>query len=408
MTRHHPPPHQQQQQQQQQPPLRLIVNAVNDNAQPRGPDRYLDELLRAMADLPDAPSVQLVVAPWQGHFNDTPLGPQGRLHRVTPPRGPIPRVLWQALVFPRIARRIGGDAVFLPNLLYTPRLHAPSLLTAHDLLQFRAPDKFGALKSRLLRWLIKRALHSANRIKSVSAFTASDITRYTATDPQKIRVIPEGGPAPAPRTTTKPDPFFLFVGKVERTKNVAQLIRAFNASDTLRALKYRLCIVGPDGNAADEVAQLLPADRVDRPGFIPEAELTRLYATTRGFVFPSTAEGFGLVLLEAMARGAPVIAANATSLPEVAGHAALLVPPDDQTALQQAMEDLASDDALFTRLQQAGYRRLGDFSWQQAAQDTLGELHDLAGRAPPRQPAARPAPVTTPTPPPHTPEKAST
>lgn len=378
------------------PPLRLIVNAVNDNAHPRGPDRYLMELLAAMAQLPDAPSVQLVTAPWQGHFDDIPLGPQGQVHRVTPPRGPIPRVLWQALAFPRIARQIKGDAVFLPNLIYAPLLPAPSLLTAHDLLQFRAPDKFGTLKARLLRWLIARALHSATRIKAVSQFTAQDITRFTRTDPAKITVILEGGPKAQPRKT-RPGRFFLFVGKIERTKNVAGLIRAFNASAILRDLNYRLCIVGPDGNASKEVSALLPAPDIDRPGFIPEEELTRLYATCRGFVFPSTAEGFGLVLLEAMARGAPVIAADATSLPEVAGSAGLLVPPGDQDALQRAMEDLAQDDALFLRMQRAGYRRLNDFSWQQAAQETLAALHALAGRPAPRQPAKTPAePADTP------------
>ena len=366
--------------------LRILVNAVNDNARPRGPDRYLAELLTAMARLPLPPQIHLLAAPWQKHFDDLPLGPGGQLHRVSPPRGPIPRVFWQALKFPRIANRIGADVVFLPNLLYTPGLDAPSVLTAHDLLQFRAPDKFGTAKARALRWLIGRALARADRIISVSDFTAGDIARFTATPRAKVTVIGEGGPPPRLREQATPERFFLFVGKVETTKNVPLLIDAFAASDLLERLNYRLKIIGPDGNDAAAMAARLPHPRIDRPGFIPEAQLEQLYATARGFVFPSTAEGFGLVLLEAMARGCPVIAAEATSLPEVMGQAGLLVPPDDGAALTRAMESLADSKRLFNDLQSKGYARLAQFSWDEAAAQT----HDLmrrTARSKPQNPA---------------------
>ncbi len=361
--------------------LRVLVNAINDNAHPRGPDRYLTELISHMMVLPDAPQIQLMHAPWQRFFDTLDLGPGGRRHEIAAPRGPAMRLAWQAAVFPRLANASEVDVVFLPNLIWTPGLRLPTVMTAHDLLHFRTPEKFGRSKAALLRPVIRRALARATQVIAVSGFTAADARRFGRVEERRLSVIPEGGPAPqARRTVEEGGPLFLFVGKVERTKNTGLLIRAFLESHVLAAAGARLVIVGPDGNASADIAPLLAEGgrRVIRPGFVPEAELEALYAQARAFVFPSTAEGFGLVILEAMARGAPVIAAAATSLPEVVGEAGLMVPPDDGQALMAAMERLAVDPALAERLTAAGYARLGDFSWDRAARDTLAVLEAAA------------------------------
>lgn len=362
-------------------PLRVLVNAINDNAHPRGPDRYLMEILQHLAALPGAPALHLMHAPWQQFFDSLDLGPHGRRTEIAAPRPPARRALWQATAFPRLAHDAGADVVFLPNLIWTPGLRLPSVMTAHDLLHFRTPEKFGQRKAALLRPLIRRALARATRVIVPSDFTAADARRFAAVPPTRLSVIPEGGPAPRPRADGGKGgpPVFLFVGKVERTKNVDLLIRAFLSSEPLAERGARLVIVGPDGNASADIAPLIAdADRVERPGFLADDALEALYATCRGFVFPSTAEGFGLVVLEAMARGAPVIAAAATSLPEVVGKAGLLVPPGDLPALTQAMERLAADDALANRLSAAGYARLAQFSWTHAAEATLAEFHRAA------------------------------
>lgn len=362
--------------------LHVLVNAINDNAHPRGPDRYLTELLAHLVALPDAPLIQLMHAPWQRFFEGVDLGPGGQRREIAAPRSPARRLIWQASAFPRLANASGADVVFLPNLIWTPGLRLPSVITAHDLLHFRTPEKFGRRKAALLRPVIRRALARATRVIAVSAFTAADARRFGRVDENRLSVIPEGGPKPRPRAATPNGgpPLFLYVGKIERTKNVGLLIQAFLASEILAASQAQLVIVGPDGNASADIAPLLAAGkgRVIRPGFVPEAELEALYAHACGFVFPSTAEGFGLVVLEAMARGAPVIAAAATSLPEVVGEAGLLVPPDDGPALTAAMERLATDPALAPGLTAAGYARLGAFSWERAARDTLAVLQAAA------------------------------
>lgn len=362
-------------------PLRVLVNAINDNAHPRGPDRYLTELIKHMVALPGAPHIHLLYAPWQRFFDGLDLGPAGQRTEIAAPRSPVLRLLWQATVFPRLANRLGADIVFLPNLIWTPGLRLPSVVTAHDLLHFRCPEKFGQLKAALLRFVIRKALAKATQVIAVSEFTAADAKTFGRAAARNLSVILEGGPKPCPRrVVTTTDPLFLFVGKVERTKNIDLLIRAFLSSEVLKEANAQLVIVGPDGNATADIAPLLALGegRVIRPGFVSDEELEQLYATARGFVFPSTAEGFGLVILEAMARGAPVVAAAATSLPEVVGDAGILVPPGDAPALAKAMERLATDTALAARLTTAGYARLKDFSWERAARETLTVLDAAA------------------------------
>jgi len=363
--------------------LRVLINAINDNAVPRGPDRYLLELIPHLLAANTALEIDLVHAPWQQCFKEISLSNSNqrlRFHCLAPPRGPAIRLLWQASIFPRFANAMQPDVTFLPNLIWTPRLRSPCVMTGHDFLQFRAPEKFGRTKSALLRWVIKRAVRRCDRLLAVSTFTAADARRYTGIPDDHIVTILEGGPAAKERSKKQAAHTFLFVGKLERTKGIETLIAAFKTSDILQNAGYRLQIVGPDGNASEQVSDCLKtgASNIDRLGFISEADLEQLYLTCRSFVFPSFAEGFGLVLLEAMARGAPVIAADATSLPEVVGEAGILVPPGDVDALRTAMERLALEDALFEQLQSAGYARLANFSWVKAGAETAALLKQVA------------------------------
>ncbi|MEI4485370.1 glycosyltransferase family 1 protein [Frigidibacter sp. MR17.14] len=363
--------------------MHVLVNAINDNALPRGPDVYLMQLLPQMLEADPGLRVTLVHAPWQKALAALDHGPRLALRVLAAPRRPLPRLLWQASGFVRFANALAPDVTFLPNLIWTPGLRSPTVLTAHDLLQFRTPEKFGRAKAAALRLVIRRALARADRIVAVSGFTAGDAVRLAGAAPARLRVIHEGGPAPRPRAasaTGEGPPLFLFVGKLERTKGVETLIRAFTGSEALARRGCRLVIAGPPGNAAPAIRALLEgaaaADRVSLPGFLPGPEVERLYSSCRAFVFPSEAEGFGLVLLEAMAHGAPVIAARATALPEVVGEAGLLVEPGDVAGLRAALERLAADDALAARLREAGYRRLAAFDWAEAGRATAALLRE--------------------------------
>jgi len=361
--------------------IHVLINAINDNEQPRGPDRYLLELVPALMSADPMLDIEIVHGPWQGELRRRMSGFGVRLRCLTPPRSPILRLFWQAIIFPKYANKTNPDVVFLPNLIFSPRIRSRIVMTAHDLLHFRAPSKFGTIKAALLRQIIKLAVRRANRIIAVSDFTRSDLVGFTKASEDRVKTILAGGPKPIKRGAKKPSKFFLYAGKLERTKGIEDLITAFCESKKLADQNYQLYIVGPDGNASKKILKKIENSygNVERLGFVSEEKLDDLFLTCRGFVFPSTAEGFGLVVLEAMAKGAPVIAARATSLPEVVGDAGMLFSPGDIGALTEALERLAFDDELYLSLQKSGYARLADFSWKRAGIQTARFLREMAG-----------------------------
>ena len=362
--------------------LRILVNAINDNAELRGPDRYLLGLLASMSR--QAPEFEFLLchAPWQRAISTEPLCQNVARLQLQPPRGRLGRLIWHASAFPRWADQQRADAVFLPNIFLMPTLQTPCVMTVHDLAHFRVPEKFGRLKGRVQRLQIRRAVKTPKALIAVSEFTKRDLIGFLGVEPSRIQVIAEGGPSPMARSTRTPQtPFLLYVGRVERSKNVEGLIEAFIDSDILRRMKARLVIVGSAGNAEADVRRLIAAcadQRVERRGFVSEEALKELYSTCSCFVFPSLAEGFGLVLLEAMAYGAPIIAMNATAVPEVVGDAGILIDPEQPDGLRNAMEKVTVDAALRADLSQRGYDRLRQFSWDQAAQRTLKILSGVA------------------------------
>lgn len=359
----------------------IIVDAINDNAELRGPDRYLINLLSEMWDLAPQARFILTHAPWQEAIAAMKVPSNVELMELSCPRGKLARALWHAFVFPRWADRQKADAVFLPNIILTFGMQTPSVMTVHDLAHFRFPEKFGYLKGYIQRIQVRLAMISPDYLIAVSAFTQSDMKKFLNISGSRVVHVEEGGPKPVkrPKPAVKP-PFFLYVGRIERSKNIEGLIDAFLASDILDVMDARLVIVGSPGNAQAAVQNHLKgirSGRIDFMGFVSESELNDLYLECTGFTFPSLAEGFGLVLLEAMAHGAPIIAMRATAVPEVVGKAGLLIDPAKEDGLRYALEKLASDEELQNDLRQRGYNRLNDFSWKRAAEQTFSLLQEV-------------------------------
>jgi len=206
--------------------LHILIDAINDNATPRGPDRYLLELLPHILAADPTVRITLIFAPWQQAFASLPATDRLTTIETAAPRSPLGRLIWHATRFAGVARCHNPDVVFLPNLIWTPGLAAPSVVTAHDLLHFRAPDKFGTLKAAILRRVIRRALARAERVIAVSQFTAADAERFTDVPRTRLRVVLEGGPEPRPRNPDAARHLFLFVGKIERSKGIIKIGRA--------------------------------------------------------------------------------------------------------------------------------------------------------------------------------------
>ncbi len=264
----------------------------------------------------------------------------------------------------------------------------PLVLTLHDLIPFRLPEV--VRPSYLTRFLgeVPGAVAAARKVIAVSEAARADICGILGADPAKIAVIPSAPAAvfrPRDRNTARlllarryglRGRFILYVGGYNQRKNVASLVWAFARLVRYLPARQRLVLLGAGGPYCDRLAALAAALGIERevvfPGFVPRRHLPLFYAAADLFCYPSLYEGFGLPPLEAMACGAPVVASNASSLPEVLGDAALLVPPEDTAALGRAMLRLLGDPALAGEYRKRGLARAALYRWDDIARRVLG------------------------------------
>lgn len=257
------------------------------------------------------------------------------------------------------------------------------VVTIHDLIPLLFRDHAPRSKKNRLfpvyRWLAHSVAQKADLIIAVSEHTRRDVEKHllgNAGQPGRIRVIHEGvRPQYVPAQRKARDHVeFLFVGRRDPYKNLPMLICAL---DELRkqGLPVRLRIVGGDDprypEARTTADKLGIHDHITWSGYVSEAELIAAYQQSDAFVLPSQYEGFGLPVLEAMACGTPVICSNTSSLPEVAGDAALLINPAQPQSLVDAMTRLVREPALRSDLTQRGLARATTFTWDKTARQTL-------------------------------------
>jgi glycosyltransferase involved in cell wall biosynthesis len=242
--------------------------------------------------------------------------------------------------------------------------------------------------------LARLSARRATRLVAISEATRRDLVELVAADPARIDVVPSGpGIAPVAAPTPEAElrarlqlgsaPVVLSVSAKRPHKNLARLIRAVAGS---RARPAPVLVVPGYANPHEEELRALAAslgvtDRVRFTGWTSDADLEGLYAAATLMAFPSLAEGFGLPVLEAMRRGVPVACSNATSLPEVAGDAALLFDPESEEAMREAIDRLLGDAALRGELAERGRSQAAGFSWERTARGTVASYrHALADR----------------------------
>jgi glycosyltransferase involved in cell wall biosynthesis len=282
-----------------------------------------------------------------------------------------------------------------------PLLHPHrSVVTVHDLGFLYHPEAHTLSQNLYLRWSTRHNARAATRILADSEATRRDLVHHYSIPDSKIAVVYPGrdetlAPVaePALRSAVRAryglaDPYLLYVGTLHPRKNLVRLVQAFGS--LLRSLRdgprtpmagLQLVLAGQRGWLYDDilaqVRKLDLSDHVVLTGYIPDADLPALLSGALAFVFPSLYEGFGLPLLEAMACGTPVICSNASSLPEVAGDAALLVDPRDTEALADALARLVVDEGLRRELVERGFRQMQRFSWRRCAEETLRVLEEV-------------------------------
>ncbi len=267
--------------------------------------------------------------------------------------------------------------------------------TLHDLTAWILPGCHMPANVAAEKEFADRVLKRASGIIADSENTKQDAIRILGISPEKIRVVylgvpPEYFSVPAESVDTVKAayklarPYFLFVGTIEPRKNVDTLLAAWDGMPASFRRENDLVIAGMAGWRAEAtMRRLLQAER-DESGvrylnYVPEADLPGLTAGAKAFVYPSLYEGFGIPVAQAMAAGSPVITSNVSSLPEVAGNAALLIDPRSTAELRSAMTAIDESADFRKRLAAASRSRSQCFKWETAAAESLRYFADLAG-----------------------------
>jgi len=359
-----------------------------------GVGRYTKGLVRALATRGDVEIVQICAV------GEPPPVTAGSGVEVVPASA-HPFGIHGALELGRLAGRTKPDLVHCLHFPTPAPVHIPLVVTLHDLTPLVAPGVMpSAVKRAVYRRWNARAARLADRVVVPSRATAADVTRLFTVVQGKLAVTAEAaddfssgpiGPLAGPLAQLASLPYLLSMGSTKPHKDLPTLLQAF-VRLSWNGLELRLLLVGlePPGYLDAAMTSLAPdvRTRVAFTGHVSDAELRALYGGTTAFVFPSRYEGFGLPPLEAMALGAPVLCADATSLPEVVGDAALLFPAGDVAALAEALNTVLDDRDLRGRLALAGRERAAQFSWERTAAATVAVYREaLQSRTKPRSAA---------------------
>ena len=359
--------------------MRIGIDCRIAHYTPGGTGVYTRRLAQALASLPAMAADELVLL--EAASSRQTLAPNTRRGRLFTPS----HHRWEQLLLPLevLPRRL--DVLHSPDYVPPFVRNCRSVITVHDLAFLRWPELLTPDSHAYFNGHIRRAVESADAIIAVSQATKRDVLELLDAPADKVRVVHEAAGfdlAPVEGTEIErwldaeglPRDYVLFVGTFEPRKNLPRLIEAF-AEVHARGCSGQLLLAGSPGWLAGPVMEAVERHSsyvLTRP-FDP-----RLYQGARALAFPSLYEGFGLPVLEAMACGTPVLTSTMSSLPEIAGDAALLVDPLDVSAIAGGLWRLLNDTELADELSHRGLARAAEFSWRRAALETLDVYHSLA------------------------------
>ncbi|HTL89362.1 MAG TPA: glycosyltransferase family 1 protein [Leptolyngbya sp.] len=290
-------------------------------------------------------------------------------------KGHFNRLKWTQFRLPEIYRELQSDLIFSPIPEAPIFTKCRYIITLHDFIPLRFPRLTSPL-TQYYNYYVPHVLNQAEHILSDSESTAKDAIEFYKISPSKITVVPLAYDEQHFRFLNLPTKnYFLYVGRHDAYKNIVRSLAAFSQSSK----ENEFWIAGsPDPRFTPtliaQAAALGISDRVKFLSYVPYSELPTLINQAIALVFPSLWEGFGLPVLEAMACGTPVITSNLSSLPEVAGDAALLVNPYHENEIADAMKAIAIDPQLRAQLRRKGLDRVQHFSWQTTASQTAAIL----------------------------------
>lgn len=294
---------------------------------------------------------------------------------------------------PEILRENKVDLLHAPHFMLPLIRPCPSVVTIHDVIGLACKDDLGSRVGRLYyRWMISAAVRFADGIITDSNFSRDDIARRLRINPQRIKVIYPGISSDFQRVADNVQleaiqakyrinyDYIVYAGIYKPRKNHAALLHAFR--DLLSSgVEANLVLVGPLKEGEDQLKRLANelevAEKVVFTGFVDDGDLRALYSAARVYACPSLYEGFGFTVLEAMACGTPVVCSRETSLPEVAGDAAVYADPRNSQEFGQALHSVFSNSKLRDALRERGRINLQRFDWANTAKATLRVYEDV-------------------------------
>jgi len=377
--------------------MRIGIDYTAAARQGGGIGRYSRELVRALLEL-DSPHeyTLFAAAGGLGRRRWRPPDRPGVSVRSVPLSDEWLARIWHRARVPVPVEAVTGplEAFYSPDFVLPPtRRRTRTLLTVHDLSFLHYPEHFVPKLVHYLADVVPRSVARADRVLADSAATRADLIARLSVPAAKIEVLysgveprfrPEREPGERRRVLGRyrvgERPYILSVSTLQPRKNYVRLIQAFSSVTE----DVRLVIAGGRGWLYEDIfAEAAKCgDRVRILGFVDDADLPALYRGAALFAFPSLYEGFGLPVLEAMACGVPVVCSNASSLPEVAGDAALLVDPFDVGGLADALARTIGDRELGVHLVEKGLVQATRFTWGRAARQLLAALESAGNRPP--------------------------
>ncbi len=372
--------------------MRLLLDVSAVPARPAGAGVYTVELAAGLARHADLDLHLLArrgdAARW------AELAPKAAIHADVPERRPA-RIAWEQAKGPQLAARLALDVWHGPHYTMPLRLRVPAAVTVHDLTFFDHPEWHERSKVAFFRPMLQGSVKRARALIAVSEHTATRL-RSRLNPRAPVIVAPHGVDherfkpagrgdvhdlAALRRLGIRP-PYLAFAGTLEPRKDVPALIEAFARIAPTRP-ELRLVLAGRDGWGAVAVRDAAAASgvttRILRPGWFPGAELPALYRQSEAVAYPSLEEGFGLPALEALACGAALVTTTGSAMEEVAGDAALLVPPADPGALTAALTRLLDNAELAARLRAAGPIQAAPYTWEASINRHLAAYRLAAG-----------------------------
>ena len=373
--------------------MHIAIDAHSVGAQLAGNESYAINLIESLAQIDSVNRYTLYVTKREAVDRFDNRWPNFSV-RLTLPHTPLVRI---PLTLSAELRRNPVDVLHV-QFTAPPFAPCPVVVSIHDLSFEHLPLTFKRRSRMQLRLTVRQSARKAARILTLSESVRQDIIDTYGIAPERVTTIPIAAPAHLRPVTDEEEirrvrltykiagDYILSVGSIQPRKNLTRLVAAYARLRRERAEGKlpKLVIVGKPAWLYDETFRAIQesgiGDLTVLTGYVPDADLSALYSGAVCFVYPSYFEGFGLPPLEAMQCGAPVIAGNRTSLPEVVGEAGLLVDPFDEAAIASAIACLIDDSDLRAELRVKGLKRARMFDWHETARRTLSVYRQIVDK----------------------------